>query len=124
MRFAVHDNDVFIIINSKSGYGIACVVGNCNMAVVRENHKILGIIAADREGEFLFKKPWFPDQSRTWKLYSRLQLCRKDVFRQAPEQDRKPRCDKRPCRVPLTGWKYSEEVQIQECFRCRRSCKL
>ena len=59
MRSVVHDNNVFFIINCKYSDGIACVIGNGNMTVVREDHQIFGIIAADRKRELLFQKTCF-----------------------------------------------------------------
>ena len=52
----IHHDDVLFIIHSKYCDTVASVIGNRNMLVIREDHKVFWIITADRKCELLCEK--------------------------------------------------------------------
>ena len=51
MGFIIHHDDILVIIYCKCCNSIACMVCNSNVLIVRENHKILRIVTANRKSK-------------------------------------------------------------------------
>ena len=59
MRFVVHYDNILLIIHCKSSDGIACVIGDGYMLIVREDLKVLRIVGADGKRKLLVQKTGF-----------------------------------------------------------------
>lgn len=55
----IHHDDILFIIHSENGNTVAGMIGNSNMLVIREDHKILRVITTDRKCKFLGQKACF-----------------------------------------------------------------
>ena len=55
--FGTHDQGLFLNINREECHGVRFVIEADQMFVIREEGGILGILAADRQAEYLFQMP-------------------------------------------------------------------